>query len=137
YFPLLFKINASGKTGNAVYLLLASKTIANYFPAKEWLQSFSEFQEDGVPLFGVNLNYEPSSIPGFSEFLNKFSLEHLTLELARRKTDFHYQTIQQIYEIHSPATHLVRGNYLGAFRGLQKAGKVYPVDGLNLSGAKI
>ncbi|WP_378017717.1 three-Cys-motif partner protein TcmP [Adhaeribacter terreus] len=137
FYPLSFKINPPGKAGNAVYLFLAGKSIAHYFRAKEWLQTFSEFQEDGVPLFGVNLNYQPAAIPGFSNFLNKFSLENLTQELAGKKADFHYQTIREIYETHSFGTNYILANYVAAFRQLQKAEKVNLVDASNKKVLKI
>ena len=104
FYPLTFKVNAAGKGGNTIYLLLANRSPESYFRAKEWLQTFSEKQEDGVPLFGVNLNYQPAAIPGFSDFLNKYSLENLTQELAKRKSDFHYKTIREVYEGHSHGT---------------------------------
>ncbi|MBK0403234.1 hypothetical protein I5M27_09570 [Adhaeribacter sp. BT258] len=137
FHPLTFKINAPGKGGNTAYLVLAGKTAATYFQAKAFLQTYSEFQEDGVPLFGVNLNYQPSSIPGFSDFLNPFSLTNLTQELAQRKSDFHYQAIREVYEAHSIATNYILANYLTAFRNLQKQEKVNLVDASNKKLTKI
>ncbi|HSI91056.1 MAG TPA: three-Cys-motif partner protein TcmP, partial [Adhaeribacter sp.] len=67
FYPLTFRMNTPGKLAGSSYLLLAGKTIATYLAAKEWLQTYSELQEDGVPLFGANLNYQPAAIPGFSE----------------------------------------------------------------------
>ncbi|KAA9340250.1 three-Cys-motif partner protein TcmP [Adhaeribacter soli] len=137
FYPLSFKINPPGKSGNTVYLLLISRSPENYFRAKEWLQTFSEKQEDGVPLFGVNLNYQPAAIPGFSDFLNKYSLESLTQELAKRKSDFHYKTIREVYESHSCGTNYGIANYLSAFRQLYKAEKVNLVDASNKKVTKV
>ena len=131
FYPLIFKINPPEKTGNAAYLLLASKSKTTYLQAKEFLKNYSEFQEDGVPLFGVNLNYQPVAIPGFSDFLNKYSLENLTRELAQQKSQFHYQTIREIYETHSLGTHYILENYLSAFKNLRKAETVNLVDANN------
>lgn len=130
-YPAVFKINAPGKTSGSTYLFLVSKRPATYFKAKEWLATFSEFQEDGVSLLGVNLNYQPAAIPGFSNFLNKFSLQNLTQELAARKPDFHYQTIREVYETHSLATPYVLANYVAAFKQLSAAGTVNLVDANN------
>lgn len=136
YFPLSFRINPPSK-GNSAILLLAGKTKSTYFRAKEWLQSYSDRQEDGVPLFGANLNYQPAAIPGFSDFLNKYSLRNLTQELAGLKSDFHYQTIRQVYESHSPGTGYVLANYLAAFRALQQQGNVNLVDAQNKKVPKV
>ncbi len=137
FFSLLFRINAPGKGGGTTYLLLANSAKGTYLKAKEWLQTFSEMQEDNVPLFGVNLHYQPAAIPGFSSFLNKFSLANLTNELSTLKSQFHYQTIEQIYETHSPGTPYVRQNYLAAFQVLQKSEKVNLVDASNKKMLKV
>lgn len=136
-YALFFKINPPGKTGNTFYLVLAGKAATTYFQAKAFLQAYSEFQEDGVPLFGVNLNYQPAAIPGFSEFLNRFSLTNLTQDLAQSKSDFHYQTIREIYETHSLDTPYTLENYVTAFRKLQKAGTVNLVDANNKKVPKV
>ena len=135
--PVIFKANPPGKTGNIVYLILAGKNKGGYFQAKAFLQTYSEFQEDGVPLFGVNLHYQPSSIPGFSDFLNPFSLTNLTQELAQQKSDFHYQTVREVYETHSLGTPYLIENYLTAFRNLQKSGTVNLVDAQNKKVPKV
>jgi three-Cys-motif partner protein len=132
-----FRINAPGKASGGAYLLLASKSKTVYLQAKELLQTYSDLQEDGVPLFGANLNYQPAAIPGFSTFLNKYSLENLTSELAGSKSQYHYQTIRHVYETHSPGTHYIRKNYLTAFRNLQAAGTVNLVDSNNKKVVKI
>lgn len=136
-YSVVFKINPPGKTGNISYLVLASKSKANYFLAKEFLQTYSEFQEDGVPLFGVNLNYQPAAIPGFSSFMNKYSLENLTRELAESKSKFHYQTVQEIFEAHSPGTTYVLANYKAALLALRKNGLIEMVDAQNKKVNKI
>lgn len=135
--PLVFKINPLVKAGNSTYLLLANRNKGIYFQAKEWLQTYSEFQEDGVPLFGVNLNYQPAAIPGFSSFLNVYSLGNLTQELAKLKSEFHYQTIREIYETHSLGKNYILANYLAAFRNLLKSGKVNLVDANNKKVTKV
>lgn len=137
YYPVTFKINAPGKAINAAYLFLVSKSKTTYFQAKEWLQTFSEKQEDGVPLLGVNLNYQPAAIPGFSDFLNRFSLENLTQELAGRKSDFHYKTIREIYEAHSLGKPYILANYLAAFQKLSLAGTINLVDANNKKVLKV
>ena len=137
FYPVSFRIDPPEKAGNAVYLLLVNKSKINYLQAKEFLKNYSEFQEDGVPLFGVNLHYQPVAIPGFSEFLNKYSLENLTRELATMKSKFHYQTIREIYEAHSPGTHYILDNYVAAFRNLRKAETVNLVDANNKKVAKV
>ena len=128
FYLVTFRIDPPEKTGNAFYLLLASKSKATSLQAKEFLKNYSEFQEDGVPLFGVNLNYQPVAIPGFSSFLNAFSLESLTQELAMLKAEFHYKTIREVYEAHSVGKPFVLENYLAAFRALRKAETVNLVD---------
>ena len=137
FFPVVFKINALGKVGNSAYLILTGNSKETYFQAKEFLQTYSEFQEDGVPLFGANLNYQPAAIPGFSSFLNKYSLENLAQELAGKKADFHYLTIREIYETHSLGTHYILENYVSAFRSLRKAETVNLVDAANKKVTKV
>jgi hypothetical protein len=121
---LSFKINTPPKGQAGFYVFIASKRPAIYLKAKEFLFPYSECQEDGVPLWGVNLQYVAPSIPGFSKYLTPYCQENLMEELARHKSDFHFKTVQEIYAQHSPGKPYILANYLEALAALQADGYI-------------
>jgi len=131
YYPLSFKINSPNKKQTSHYLFFASRSKAAYLKMKELLQTYSDLQMDAVPLFGANLQHEAPAIPGFFKFSHLFCLENLVEELAQKKKDYHFQSIQQVYEDHSPGTNYVLPNYLTAFTTLRDLGHINILNSAN------
>jgi three-Cys-motif partner protein len=128
FFTFTFKINLPGKDQTSHYLTLASKNKVDYLGIKELLYAYGEVQEDGVPLFFANQKPQPPLLPGFFQFFNEYCLDNLISDLAQKKSQFHYQTVQDIYEEHSVGTHYIKSNYLTALAKLNQMGHIDLVD---------
>ena len=131
YYPLAFKINLPDKKRTSHYLVFASRSKAAYLKMKELLLLYSELQVDGIPLFGANLQDEAPAIPGFFRFSHPYCLENLIEELAQNKKEYHFQSIRQVYEAHSPGTNYVLQNYLTAFTALREQGQINILNSAN------
>ncbi|QMU30214.1 three-Cys-motif partner protein TcmP [Adhaeribacter radiodurans] len=131
YFPLVFKINLPDKAQTSHYLLFAAKTQEAYFLMKETIARYSDFQEDGVPLFSINQKPQMPLLPGFFQYLSKYTYAGLLETLSDNRRQFHYRTIQEIYEEHAVGTNFIKANYLQAFTDLRQQGRVNLVNEQN------
>jgi len=131
YHPLSFKINAPNRKQTSHYIFFASRHKAAYLKMKELLQLYSDWQIDAVPLWGVNLQHEAPAIPGFFRFSHPFCMENLVEELAQKKKEYHFQSIQQVYEEHSVGKNYVLQNYLTAFTTLRDRGHINILNSAN------
>ena len=131
YHPLAFKINSPDRKKTSHYIFFASRSKAAYLKMKELLQLYSDWQMDAVPLFGANLQHEAPAIPGFFKFSHPFCMENLVEELAQKKKNYHFQSIRQVYEDHSPGTNYVLQNYLTAFTTLRDLGHINILNSSN------
>ncbi|WP_158267508.1 three-Cys-motif partner protein TcmP [Adhaeribacter arboris] len=131
YYPLFFKINLPGKDQTSHYLLFAARTKQAYFLMKEIIARYSDYQEDGVPLFSVNQKPQMPLLPGFFQYLSKYTFTNLLEALSSNRREFHYRTIQEIYEDHAVGTHFILTNYLQAFSELRQQGRINLVDAKN------
>ncbi|MDB5261429.1 MAG: hypothetical protein JWQ14_710 [Adhaeribacter sp.] len=126
-----FNIKATGKNAASQYLFLATKSIENYLGMKEIMQAYSQYQEDGVPLFEASSKALAPLLPGFFSYLHPFCIANLAEDLAGSKSRFHYKTLQAIYEEHSIGTNYIKANYKVALEKLHAQGYLYPVDAQN------
>ncbi|MDQ4141045.1 MAG: hypothetical protein M3142_11030 [Bacteroidota bacterium] len=131
YYPIVFKINLPDKDQTSHYLLFAAKTRQAYFLMKESIAQYSDFQEDGVPLFSVNQKPKMPLLPGFFQYLSKYTFNGLLETLSSNRSQFHYRTIQEIYEEHAMGTDFILANYLQAFAKLRQQGRINLVDEKN------
>ncbi|WP_230392255.1 hypothetical protein [Pontibacter sp. FD36] len=120
-FTLRFRINLPDKKQTNFYMLLVVKSAQAYIGIKELLTRYSDYQEDGVPLFGANLQHQQMSL--FQEHY-KYSIAGLVQDLSRRATDYNNRTVQQVHEMHSIGTHYILENYKEAYEQLLRQGKV-------------
>lgn len=130
-YTCTFKINLPHKDQTSHYLLWATNRQPAYLALKERLAVYSDWQEDGVPLFTANQPPQPPLLPGFFQYLSKYTLENLREELRTNRRQFHYRTIRDVYEEHSVGTHYVKANYLRAFAALRDQGHLRLVDAKN------
>ena len=131
FYTFSFLMLPPGKNPASQYLLLFTKSLRGYLGIKNIMQAYSEYQEDGVPLFRVTNKPPVPLLPGFFQYLSKYTLNNLTEELARSRSQFHYKTLQAIYEEHSIGTNYIKANYLAAFEKLRTDGVLYPIDAHN------
>lgn len=113
YMVLKFKINFPDKEQTSHYLFFISKVALAITRAKEILSKYSDYQEDGIPQFGSNLNIQPVLDPDMNEYsINKLAdsiLEDVSLN---------NQTLDEIYKIHNYKTNYIKGNYKQAIKVL-------------------
>lgn len=91
---------------------------------KELMLAYSDFQEDGVPLFGANIKHQLSL---FQEQY-RYSIKNLISELAGKAAFYHNLSLDSIYRHHNIGTNYIRGNYLEAFESLRKEGVVESIN---------
>jgi three-Cys-motif partner protein len=130
-YTFTFKINLPHKDQTGHYLLLATNRQPAYLALKERLAAYSELQEDGVPLFIANQPPQPPLLPGFFQYLSRYTLENLREELRANRRQFHYRTIRDVYEEHSVGTNYIKANYLRAFAALRDQGYLNLVNEKN------
>ncbi|MCC9168197.1 hypothetical protein [Pontibacter harenae] len=128
-----FKITSTDKSTPSFYVLYATRSEAEYFIVKETLTAYSEFQEDGVPLFGVNLAHYQTSL--FQEHYT-YSILNLVKELSEKVSSFNYKKIEKIYELHSIGTNYTKDNYKAAVSMLMSQGKVMILNEKTLQSTK-
>ncbi|GGG07722.1 hypothetical protein [Pontibacter amylolyticus] len=121
FYTLRFRINLPDKKQTGYYLVLASTSAQAYTRLKELLEGYSDYQEDGVPLFGVNLQAQQMSL--FQEHY-KYAVARLAQELSGDTTRCNNRSLQYIYEQHSLGTHYTLSNYAAAYERLMRQGLV-------------
>lgn len=121
YTVFLFRINLPDRKQSSHYLLFASKVDLAYNKLKEIMLRYSDYQEDGVPLFGANLQHQQMTL--FQEHY-RFSIESLMKDLLQNAREYNNMALQQVYEKHSIGTHYILENYKQAYERLLRLGKV-------------
>lgn len=121
YYTLSFRINHPDRKQTNQYLVLASTSAQAYTRLKELQEGYSDYQEDGVPLFGANLQTQQTAL--FHEHY-RFSIESLMKELVQNARLYNNMALQQVYEKHSVGTHYILENYKQAYERLLRKGQV-------------
>ena len=124
YKTFRFKISLPKKHQTSHYLFFVSRTDTAYMKMKELMLTYSDFQEDGVPLFGANIKHQLSL---FQEQY-RYSVKNLVAELATKAGFYHNLSLDSIYRHHNIGTNYIRGNYLEAFEILRKEGVVESIN---------
>ncbi|WP_439882625.1 three-Cys-motif partner protein TcmP [Pontibacter sp. MBLB2868] len=124
YKTFRFKISLPKKNQTSHYLFFASKTDNAYMKMKELMLMYSDYQEDGVPLFGANIKHQLSL---FQEQY-RYSIKNLIAELASKTGYYHNLPLDSIYRHHNIGTNYIRGNYQEAFEELRKEGVVEAIN---------
>ena len=88
---------------------------------KEIIKDYTEYQEDGIPLLGVNLKYEPS-------MFNYYSIKNLKIELISKAKDYNNKTIEEIFKIHNLGTNYIKDNFKTAIAELFEENKIILID---------
>ncbi|WP_299824787.1 three-Cys-motif partner protein TcmP [uncultured Pontibacter sp.] len=127
YKTFRFKISLPKKNQTSHYLFFVSKTDTAYMKMKELMLMYSDFQEDGVPLFGANIKHQLSL---FQEQY-RYSVKNLTTELSDKAQYYTNLPLDSIYRHHNIGTNYIRGNYLEAFEQLRKDGVIEAVNPVN------
>lgn len=117
FMTLRFKINFPDKDQTSHYLFFISKVALAITRAKEILSKYSDYQADGIPQFGANLNIQPVLDPD----MNEYSINKLAA-MVNSKTDYDGKTIEEVYKIHNYKTPYIKGNYKKAIQVLIKQG---------------
>ncbi|WP_187262421.1 hypothetical protein [Pontibacter beigongshangensis] len=120
-FTLDFRVDAPDKDQTSLYLLFASRSVPVYKAFKAILLPYSDYQQDGVPLFGANLK-QVQQLALFPEQL-RYSVQKLAEDLAQNASQYNYKTIEKIAEDHHPGTHYIKENYRLAIEKLRDQGK--------------
>ncbi|WP_255473989.1 three-Cys-motif partner protein TcmP [Pontibacter qinzhouensis] len=124
YKTFRFKICLPKKNQTSHYLFFASKTDVAYMKLKELMLTYSDYQEDGVPLFGANIKHQLSL---FQEQY-RYSVKNLVADLATKAGFYNNLPIDSIYRHHNIGTNYIRGNYQEAFEELKKSGVVEAIN---------
>lgn len=113
YMVLRFKINFHDREQTSHYLFFISKVELAITRAKEILSKYSDYQLDGIPQFGSNLNIQPVLDPDMNEYsINKLANSIIENALLNN------QTIDEIYKIHNYKTNYIKDNYKQAIKVL-------------------
>lgn len=104
YLTFRFKINFPNQRRTSHYLIFVTKHELGYLKIKEIIKNYTEYQEDGVPLLGVNLKYEPL-------MFNLYSIGNLKEELILKAQFYNNKTIEEIYKIHNLGTNYIKDNF--------------------------
>ncbi|MHC2992309.1 hypothetical protein OB13_12160 [Pontibacter sp. HJ8] len=121
YYTFTFRINFPDKKQTSHYLLFASRSDLAYTRVKELMLKYSDYQEDGVPLFGANLKQQQMAL--FHEHY-AYSIESLAKDLSQKAALYNNVALQRIYEKHNLGTQFSLENYKVAYEKLMKSGKV-------------
>lgn len=124
YKTFRFKISLPKKNQTSHYLFFVSKNDAPYMKMKELMLMYSDYQEDGVPLFGANIKHQLSL---FQEQY-RYSIKNLIADLAGKRSYYHELPIDSIYRHHNIGTNYIRGNYKEAFEALKEEGVIAPIN---------
>ncbi len=117
YFVFKFRINFPGKDQSSHYLYLVTKVEMAYQRIKEIMKKYSDYQQDGIPLFTANFKYKTSILFGD---LEEFSIYNIERDLLKRKSEFEGKSIENIYENHSRNTNYIKENYKQAIFNLKE-----------------
>ncbi|WP_192825077.1 hypothetical protein [Rufibacter sp. LB8] len=118
-----FRVNLPGKDATHFYAVFVSAQEGLHGQFKETLLPYSDVQEDGVPLMGVNLKPLKLLVPEYHQYL-EFSQHKLVEDLRTRATDFHNQPLEKIYLRHHLGTPYSKPNYKLAYETLKAEGAV-------------
>lgn len=121
YRTFKFRINFPHKKQTSHYLIFVSKVDLAYTRIKEIMMKYSDYQEDGVPLFGANLKQTQTSL--FHDHY-KYSIVNLAADLAKKAHLFNNKTLEVIYEKHNVGTNYIKDNYKVAYEKLKLQNKV-------------
>lgn len=121
FYTLRFQINLPDKKQTSQYLVFSVKSEQVYLRLKEQLEKYSDYQEDGVPLFGANLQAQQTAL--FHEHY-RYSVAKLAQELLTDATSCNNRSLQFIYEQHNLGTHYTMANYFAAYENLMRQGLV-------------
>lgn len=127
YKTFKFRVNFPNRNQTSHYLFFVSKVDLAYIRMKEIMVKYSDFQEDGIPLFGANLkSYRLLSLDHYRHF--QYSMVCLVEDLSKKCRDFHGRTIEDIYVIHNIGTNYIKDNYKCAFEMLREQNIVDILD---------
>lgn len=124
FMTLKFKVNFPDKDQTSHYLFFISKVKLAITRAKEIMSKYSEYQEDGIPLFGANLNVAPVLNPDF----NIHSINKLAKSIYQLKNELEGLSIQDIYLAHNHKTNYIKTNYKDAIKSLMDGNQVDLID---------
>ncbi|WP_114783455.1 hypothetical protein [Botryobacter ruber] len=132
--PLPFRVGLPDSGLTSHYLVFASKSRAVYKKIKELLLPYTDYQADGVPVFGTNQHHQQQLLL-FPE-LNRFSLLNLMQDLLTKASVYNYKSIDKIADDHSLATPYIAENYQQAFEKLRDQGKVQIINNRTMQPVK-
>jgi three-Cys-motif partner protein len=112
-----FRINFPDRNQTSHYLILASKHRLAYQKIKEIMEKYSEKQEDGVPMFGINLKPKQLLTMDYYRYF-PYSIYKLKDSLVSNRDEFQGKTLEEIYEKHNIDTNYVKENYKKALEEL-------------------
>ena len=124
FMTLKFKVNFPDRDQTSHYLFFISKVKLAITRAKEIMSKYSEYQEDGIPHFGANLNIPPVLNPDF----NTYSINKLANSIFQKKSEYEGITIQDIYLAHNHKTNYIKPNYKEAIKNLMNKNQVNLID---------
>ncbi|MCK0192689.1 three-Cys-motif partner protein TcmP [Arenibacter sp. F20364] len=124
YYILKFKVNFPNRNQTSHYLFFISKVHLAITRAKEIMTKYSDIQDDGVPLFGANLNQDPLFFPSLCEY----SVDELSKVILRNVSLFDQKTIEEIYREHNYSTNYIKQNYKDAIEILVDSNKIALFD---------
>ncbi|MFD2247958.1 three-Cys-motif partner protein TcmP [Pontibacter ruber] len=119
---LTFKINKPDADETAYYLLFSSQNKKAFKRFRELMLSYSDYHEDGVPMFTANHALQPQ-LSLFPQ-RRRYSVSLLAEDLATSAGKYKFKSIEKISEDHSSGTPYIADNYLAAFEVLRVQGKV-------------
>ena len=121
FYTLRFQLNLPDKKETGYYLVLACSSDQAYTRLKELLERYSDYQEDGVPLFGANLQAQQTAL--FHEHY-RYAVAKLAQELLADSANCNNRSLQYVYERHNVGTHYTLTNYFAAYERLMRQGLV-------------
>lgn len=124
FMTLKFRVNFPDKEQTSHYLFFISKVKLAITRAKEIMSKYSEYQDDGIPYFGANLNKSPLLNPDF----NTYSINKLADSICQNRNDFEGVPIQEIYLTHNHKTNYIKGNYKDAIKILMDKNQIKLID---------
>ncbi|MEM8524846.1 MAG: three-Cys-motif partner protein TcmP [Bacteroidota bacterium] len=124
YMTLKFKVNFPDRDQTSHYLFFISKVQLAITRAKEIMSKYSDYQNDGIPYFGANLNIPPVLMPD----MNIHSLNKLAKSIYDLREEFDGKKIEDVYMAHNYKTNYIKPNYKEAFSRLLKDSKVNLYD---------
>jgi len=123
FMVLKFRIKFPDKDQTSHYLFFISKVSLAITRAKEILSKYSDYQADGIPQFGANLNLQPVLNPD----MNNYSINNLA-SIIKSNNKFDGYKIEQIYKEHNYKTNYIKINYKEAISKLKVSEVIYLLD---------